>query len=284
MSSMRRLAPALLVFVAAAAVGGAVWWLLRQTPVVPVPAVIVVQASPVAPARPATQPVVVVDAAVPVVVDAPATPVTPDTDDGFRAAVRVFASRPGARRIVAAWGTLHLDGTAARQRFATLDVIIEKHDGIWHAVPGTAAHGVYVVEQAPGTYWLVGFQYDASSFHHEQRYDETDGSPFPGEPAWLELDVVGIAHGQNHNHGKNYATIALRDGRWVVLREDDDNVRRQPDEDVVHEFADDAGVCKSPCPLLAGHHFVGGDLLGLGPSAPSIAELPDGVVGDWTGL
>jgi hypothetical protein len=234
---------------------------------------------PVPPAKP--QPVAPpVELVPPVVVDAPQSSAA---DEAFRVAVRLFTARPGARRIVAAWGTLHLDGTAKRYRFATLDVILDIHDGTRKRVPGTAGQGTYIVEQAADRYWLVGFDYDASSFHHEERYRGNDGSPLPAEPAWLELDDVGIAHGQNHNHGKNHATIALRGGSWVVLREDDDNVRREPDEEIAHAYAGDDGVCGSPCPLLAGHHFVGGDLLALGASAGSIAELPDGVAGDWKG-
>jgi len=205
----------------------------------------------------------------------------PDTDDGFRDAVRTYAARPGTRRVVAAWGTLHLDGTAKRSRFATLDVALDKHDGSWRLLPGAAASGVYVVESAPGTFGLVGFQYDATSFHGAEHYDAATGAPLPHDPPWLQLEDNGILHGQNHNHGMNHATIAVRGGRWVVLHEDDDNSRRAADDDPDIDYVDADGTCKR-CPPVAGHHFIGTDLVALGGSARSIAELPDRVDGDWT--
>lgn len=191
-------------------------------------------------------------------VSAEAPPRTAGSDDDFRAAVKAFAT--ARHREISAWGTLHLDGSAKPYRFATLDVQLSSDDRV---APGSASSGAYIIEQDPTTYWLVGYAWNAGSFHR-------DGAT--GVPKWAVLEDSAIAHAQLHNHGKATAQLGLRDGKLVVLAENDDNTRSDP-ELVEHVYAK-GGACQGACPMLAGHEFRGMMLSVVGP-ARSISALPE---------
>jgi hypothetical protein len=176
----------------------------------------------------------------------------------------VFAARDGARRRIAAWGTLQLDGTRRPYRFATLDVL---DDSSWEPQPGAADTGAYLVEQTPSTYWLIAFFGTTGGYRSGAQLGQD------GEPVWQALDDTGIAHSQMHNHGKAYATIGLRSGRWVVLREEDYNSSIEPDT-MVREFETVNGARERACPPLARHQFLGVTLMLWWP-ARSVAELTE---------
>lgn len=199
----------------------------------------------------------------PVAVDAMPAPVdaAPTADDSFRAAVREFAahSKDGKRQI-AAWGTLHVDGSDKPYRFATLDTLRTK---TWEMEDGSARTGMYIVEKAPDEYWVIGYWWTASGWQAPEMWT-TD------EPAWVVLADTAIAHGEMHNHGKSHTTFGLRGGKWVVLHEDDYNDRAEPDNEQ-HTYVAKDGTCKS-CPPLAKHTFRGASLVLWWP-AHSIAEL-----------
>jgi hypothetical protein len=202
------------------------------------------------------------DAAPPdVSIDAPRI----DTDETFRADVRAFATREGQRRRIRAWGTLHLDGSAKRYRFAILDVIVAANDTL---VPGSAGTGVYLIEQDANTFWAIAFWWGVAVF----RVDPIVGDP-PGEPPWMVSTNDAFEHAHNHNHGGARARFALRGGRFVVLYEWDENTRREPVDTIVHDFDDGTRACKQ-CPPLARHRFPGTDLMLWWP-AHSIAQIRD---------
>src|SRR5215470_14753639 len=84
-----------------------------------------------------------------------------DPDVTFRAEAKQFAT--ATKRQLVGWGTVRLDGTSRRYRFAAL-VATGKHDLLegFESLCGDAAHsvacrGAYLVEQAPGKLWVIGF-------------------------------------------------------------------------------------------------------------------------------
>jgi hypothetical protein len=194
-----------------------------------------------------------------IAVAAPATAAPIDNDEQFRIDVRAFCTTTG--RTLAAWGTLHLDGTVKTYRFATLDLGV---DASGNRVPGSH-DAAYVIQQAPGKYWLITHWWNAAAFH------AGDGPP-DGEPAWLVLDDTWIQHDQMHNHGKAKVSFALRGGELVVLADDDYNSRLEPDS-IEHVHAT-KGVCTKRCPRFATHELRGLELPVSGP-AKTMAALEE---------
>ncbi len=229
----------------------------------PIPAVVASVPADAAPAPDAPPP------------DAPPPDAAPMTDEAFRDAVRAFASRPGQTRDIGAWGTVRLDGSRKRYRFATLLVPTTSD---WRPVDGSAGTGLYIVEQAPDLYWPLACWWTDGGYGVDP---EANG----GEPPWIAHDDNAMEHAAMHNHGKSHETFALRGGRFVVLYEDDYNSRRDPD-DVEHAWADASGKCKHTCPPLARHDAAGHPVVLWWP-AHSIAELTEPSLdmlntGDWS--
>src|SRR5262245_26167732 len=85
-----------------------------------------------------------------------------DPDVTFRAEAKQFATT--SKRQIIGWGTVRLDGTSRRYRFAAM-IASGKRDiiaGGFESVCGDATHsvacrGAYLVEQAPGKLWVIGF-------------------------------------------------------------------------------------------------------------------------------
>jgi hypothetical protein len=166
----------------------------------------------------------------------------PAPDDAFRAAAKQFES--ASRRQLVAWGTVRLDGTAHRYRFAALEATGKQPNGALESVCGDPDHsvgcrGAYLIEQATGKLWVIGFSDNrwgpTRAFH---RSDADDGKDPPFEAA----DEEQLVHSQMHNHGTEVLGIGFRGGRLAMIEIHDSN--RQGDDD---------RVCKSKkvCPALA---------------------------------
>ncbi len=154
--------------------------------------------------------------------------------------------RPNDRRELQAGDQLRLDGTSKRYRFASLAVPIDAE--ALKAKPDGAATGVYVVEQGPDTYWLIGYWWWGAGFRPA---NATTTEVPPTEPPWLDYDDQHLprCHAAMHNHGHARDARASRGGRWVVLQEDGHNSRTEPDS-LEHDYANDRGVCEKRCPPL----------------------------------
>ncbi len=168
------------------------------------------------------------------------------TDDEFREAATRYAA--STKRQVVAWGTLHLDGTTATQRFATLAATgggrVDPHGPIVCVAEETCV-GAYLIEEALGRLWLVSYTDQrwgfTLAFHGPDVFP-----PPPTMPDWQTLADVAIEHHQSHNKGISMLTFALRDHALVVL-EFHDSVRAG---DVDEVYAEDA-MCHGACPTLA---------------------------------
>ena len=133
----------------------------------------------------------------------------PHTDEAFRADVRAYAIH--THRDLTAWGTLLLDGKTPH-RFAELDMPL---DDLGNPVPGSPEWSAYIVEDAPHFY-LVRYWWNSPGFR---------ASTFTGsEPTWTALPDTSIEHTQLFEHRQAHASIALRDGKLVLLRDEGANL------------------------------------------------------------
>jgi len=190
----------------------------------------------------------------------------PPTDDEFRQQVAALAK--ARHRVLMSWGTAQLDGSERPHRFAALGVELGADNNPARAADRT---GAYIVEEAPGTFWLIAYPWDATSWHVGEG-EGPDGNA-TGKPPWLVLPETAVWHGLNHNHGKAYVWFGFRGGRLVALADEDDNVRREPEGIRTDYAVDDA--CTKKCPTLRGTYKVQGyAVLRVVGSARSIAALP----------
>jgi len=163
----------------------------------------------------------------------------PTTFEGLADAV----ARRSARKVVAS-GEAKLAEDGQPRKWATLE-----------AEDLNAGRGAYVIEAAPGRWWLVSFASDGRTIVWR-------GSP--GDTA--------IEHAQGHHHGGETVTFALRGGEPVVLSYE--YVEDAADEDsrpVHQEFAKN-GSCAAGCPPLRSFPHQDSDLQVVGPAA-SLDEL-----------
>jgi len=163
---------------------------------------------------------------------------------------------------VSVWGTARLDGKAAR-RFAALDVALGADD---RPLPDAAHDAAYLLEQAPGRYWMVTYWWFMAG--PEIELEETSS---PSAPPWVVLDDTVLHHAHLHNHGKQRVSIGFRGGRLVYIHAEDYNSRREPESEV-DDHRDDA-TCAKRCPLLS-KLAIGTPMMVQGPAA-RLEDLPE---------
>jgi hypothetical protein len=166
-----------------------------------------------------------------------------DPDVAFRAEAKQLAT--ASKRQLVGWGTARLDGTNRRYRFATLLATGKQEIAQgFESVCGTADHhvacrGAYLIEQAPGKLWVIGFsdnRWGPTTPFHAQDVESS------AEPTFETADEDQLVHRQMHNHGTEILGIGFRSGKLAMIEIHDSN--RQGDDD---------RVCKSKtsCPDLA---------------------------------
>lgn len=177
-------------------------------------------------------------------------------DRVFCAAALRLARHDSAR--VVAWGTIRLDGSARRYRFATVQVM-----GL--------TQGHYLIERTPSVAWLLTFKNDG-------RTQAFWGGGWNVEPTWRTHDDTAMLHSQSFHRGGESFEFGVRGGDMVMLDYSHGDAEI-PGSDVQHTYARGLGMtrtgvatggrCVTPCPRLAGYPTPEAELLVEGPDATS---------------
>lgn len=164
-----------------------------------------------------------------------------DGDAAFRTEAQAYAAT--TQRRVVAWGTVRLDGTQRRYRIATLEATagtsVDGSLGLEQVCGNDACRGAYLVEQAPGRLWVIGYSDGRwgpiTPFH-------ADAAAAAGPPAFQAYDDRSIIHRQMHNHGTEALEIGFSQGRPAMLSIHDSNRAGDDDRFCTH---------RDRCPALA---------------------------------
>ena len=164
-----------------------------------------------------------------------------DGDAAFRAEAQAYAAT--TRRQVVAWGTVRLDGTPRRYPIATLEASggtsVDGSLGLEQACGNNACRGAYLVEQAPGRLWVIGYS-DGRWGPIKPFHGDDAGATQP--PAFQAFDDTSIVHRQMHNHGTEILEIGFSQGRPSILSIHDSNRAGDDDRFCTH---------RDRCPALA---------------------------------
>jgi hypothetical protein len=175
----------------------------------------------------------------------------------FCAAALRLARHDGAR--VVAWGTIRLDGSAQRYRFATVQ-------------PNGLGRGRYLIERTPSVAWLLTFKNDG-------RTQAFWGGGWNVEPTWRAHDDTAMLHVQSFHRGGESFQFGVRGGDLVALNYSYDDIEI-PTTHVRNTYVRGLGMtrsgvttggrCVTPCPTLAGYPMLETELLVEGPRATSV--------------
>jgi hypothetical protein len=180
-----------------------------------------------------------------------------DPHQAFRELAAGVAKRTTMK--VIAWGTAPLGDGETLHRYAVLDP--DSDD--------TEVRGAYLLEAEPGKVFRISFYADGRTM----AWGRAEGSSRDSDPAWTAETSRAVTHAQGHHHGGETIELALRGGKPVVLvHEYTGDAETEVTER--REFAKD-GVCKDPCPALAGFETEDADLQVTGP-----ASTVEGLVGE----
>jgi hypothetical protein len=169
-------------------------------------------------------------------------------DEQFREAVRQFTA--STHSLLAAWGSMRLDGGPTTMHFAT----VEPSDPM--------QPGAYVLGTLDGKLWLVRYYHDGRTAPFEA-HDLAVGHT---QPDFHFYSGVGIHHGQGHHHGGETVTFGLANGTPVIFDREyiDDSSATPAQTPERAEFAIN-GACKTTCPPVAGFAFTEAKLTVSGP-------------------